>query len=226
MNARIDMDEFARFCERSRAAMEQVSGNFARLRDDFETALKQLEFAISDLAEPNASKKPSGQDFKQWDWTGHEHLRDLPRNLKPRAERFGVTGSLSRGLIRGPCVASAVLAILLERELVEAGAWVNTLEVAQRARAEGFQQSKTFREFLGTVVSRGRVLERSGIVERTGYGARGALRIAPNAVSVIKDFGSDIGVFVSNAGLIPGTRLEEEFQKELAARRKVTKEQA
>lgn len=155
MNARIDMDEFASFCERSRAAMEQLAGDLARTRESFEAALLRLEGAISDLAEPKPRRTKS--EGPVWNWKGLETLRDLPRNLRPRRDRVEAAGRLSRGLILGPCVASSVLAILIEREHVERGAWTTALDVARRSREEGFQQSKTFKDFLYAVAGRGQI---------------------------------------------------------------------
>jgi len=219
MNARIDIDEFARFCERSRAAMDTMRAGFDAMRAELEAALGRLEGAISDIAEPKPRRAKS--EVTPWNWSGLETLRDLPRNLRPRQYRVESSGRLSRGLILGPCVASSVLAILIEREHVDPGSWTPALDVARRSREEGFQQSKTFKDFLYSVAGRGRVLASVGLVERTGHGAGCSLRIAPGAIDTIKAFGPDVGLFISNAAVGRAPEFVESFHKTLEDRKAI-----
>lgn len=216
MKAGIDVDEFTRFCGSARAAMDLFAAEFSRMRDDFEAAIRRLENAISDLGE---AKKPKDAPRRIWNWKGLETLRELPRNFHPRQNRVEVAGRLSRGAILGSCVASAVLSILIDRELATPGEWTKTLDVSCRAREMGFQQSKTFKDFLFAVAGRGRVLASVGLVERLGSGAGGSLRIAPGALDTIKAFGPDVGLFISNSAVGRSPQLAEVFERTLEERR-------
>lgn len=219
MNARIDVDEFARFCENSRAAMELFAGDLARMRSAFEEALRRLENAISDLGEIQKTKRAVGD--RLWNWKGLETLRDLPRNLHPRQDRVESVVRMSRGAISGSCVASCVLSILIDEDLDSPGKWTKTLDVSRRAREAGFQQSKTFKDFLFSVVGRGRVLASIGIVEKSGHGAGGSLRIAPGALDTIRAFGPDIGLWVSNAAVGRSPQFVETFRRTLEDRKAI-----